>query len=176
MEKKSLYKEIQDWLVAIVIAAVLAFVIRTFIVEPYLVDGPSMRPTLYTDERLIVNKFTYWFHSPERGDVIVFKFPSDQKKDFIKRVIAIPGDTIEIKDGHVILNGQILKELYILNDPIQGTYSQATVPAGHVFAMGDNRNNSEDSRYKEVGFVPYELIKGKALFIFWPFDKFKSLT
>ena len=133
-----------------------------------------MRPTLVNSERLVVNKFIYRFKTPERGDILIFRYPRDPSRDFIKRVIAIPGDSIEIKDGRVYLNGQLQNETYIL-DKTRGSYGLATVPPGTVFVMGDNRNNSEDSRFKDVGFVPYELIKGKAVVIFWPLDHIKTL-
>ncbi|MBP2653153.1 MAG: signal peptidase [Firmicutes bacterium] len=174
-KKTPSYGEIaKDWIVSIVIAVALALFIRYFIVELYMVEGPSMQPTLRTAERLVVNKFIYRFKSPQRGDVLVFKYPSDTSRDFIKRVIAIPGDTIEIKDGRVFVNGELQNEPYIL-ERTRGSYPLSTVPNGHIFVMGDNRNNSEDSRFNDVGFVPYELIKGKAIVVFWPFDHFKAL-
>lgn len=174
MDKSKLGQEIKDWIISILIAVVLAFFIRYFIVELYMVEGPSMRPTLVNSERLVVNKFIYRFKTPERGDILIFRYPRDPSRDFIKRVIAIPGDSIEIKDGRVYLNGQLQNETYIL-EKTRGSYGLATVPAGTVFVMGDNRNNSEDSRFKDVGFVPYDLIKGKAVVIFWPLDHIKTL-
>ncbi|CQR71432.1 Signal peptidase I T [Sporomusa ovata DSM 2662] len=167
-------EEIKDWVISIIIAILLAFFIRYFIVELYMVEGPSMRPTLVDGERLVVNKFIYRFKTPERGEVLVFRYPRDPSRDFIKRVIAVAGDTVEIKDGRVFLNGQLLNEPYIL-ERIKGSYPVATVPQGHIYVMGDNRNNSEDSRFKDVGFVPLELIKGKAVTIFWPLDHIKTL-
>lgn len=174
MSNSTFSEEVKDWIVSILIAVVLAFFIRYFIVELYMVEGPSMRPTLVSGERLVVNKFLYRFKSPERGEVVVFRYPRDPSRDFIKRVIGVPGDTIEIQDGQVILNGQVLDEPYIF-EHTRGNYPAAKVPVGHIFAMGDNRNNSEDSRFKGVGFVPYELIKGKAMVIFWPISHIKSL-
>ena len=170
----SLGEEIKDWIVSIAIAIVLAFLIRYFIVELYLVDGPSMRPTLQSAERLVVNKFIYRFRAPERGEILVFRYPRDPSRDFIKRVIAIPGDTIEIKDGRVYVNSTLLNEPYILSKT-RGNYPLATVPEGHIFVMGDNRNNSEDSRFADVGFVPFDLLKGKAMLVFWPIGQFKTL-
>lgn len=170
----SLGEEIKDWVVSIVIALVLAFFIRHFIVEPYLVEGPSMRPTLENHERLFVNKFIYNFRAPERGEVLVFRYPKDHSRDFIKRVIAVPGDTIEIRDGRVFLNQQLQNEPYILSKT-RGSYPLATVPEGHIFVMGDNRNNSEDSRFPDVGFVPFDLLKGKAVLVFWPFAELRTL-
>lgn len=171
----SLGEEAKDWAISIVVAIVLAFFIRQFIVELYVVDGPSMRPTLQSQERLVVNKFIYRFRAPERGEVLVFRYPRDPSRDFIKRVIAVPGDTIEIKDGRVFVNQQLMNEPYILEKTLSD-YPLSTVPEGHIFVMGDNRNNSEDSRFADVGFVPYELIKGKAMLVFWPVSQFKTLS
>ena len=170
----SLGEEAKDWIISIVVAVVLAFLIRQFIVELYIVDGASMRPTLQSQERLVVNKFIYSLRTPEKGEILVFKYPRDQSRDFIKRVIATPGDTIEIKDGRVYVNDQMQSEDYIL-EKTRSEYPKATVPDGTVFVMGDNRNNSEDSRFADVGFVPYSLIKGKAMLVFWPFSQFKTL-
>lgn len=173
-KNSSLGEELKDWGVSIVIALILAFFIRHFIVEPYLVEGPSMRPTLENHERLFVNKFIYNFRAPERGEVLVFRYPKDPSRDFIKRAIAIPGDTIEIKDGRVFVNQQLQNETYILSKT-RGSYPLATVPEGHIFVMGDNRNNSEDSRFPDVGFVPFEMLKGKAVLVFWPFAQLRTL-
>ena len=106
--KKSWQDTASDWLFSIIIAVVLALGIRTFLVEPYMVSGPSMRPTLQNEERLIVNKLVYYLREPQRGEIIVFKYPSDTRRDFIKRVIAVGGDTIEIRDGKTFVNGKPL--------------------------------------------------------------------
>ena len=173
-EKKSVGEEAKDWIVSIIAAVTVALLIRTFIVELYVVDGPSMRPTLQHEERLVVNKFIYYVRNPEKGEVIIFRYPRDPSRDFIKRVIATAGDTIEIKDGRVYVNDQLLREDYIL-EKTYTEYPKATVPEGTIFVMGDNRNNSEDSRFPDVGFVPLNLVKGKASLIFWPVDEMKSL-
>ncbi len=170
----SLIEEIKDWVISIAVAVVLAMIIRTFVVELYVVDGPSMRPTLESHERLVVNKFIYGIRPPEKGEILVFEYPRDRSRDFIKRVIATPGDTIEISKGRVFVNDQLLNEDYIL-EKTKSEYPKSTVPEGTVFVMGDNRNNSEDSRFADVGFVPYDLIKGKAMLVFWPFSAFKTL-
>ena len=175
MEKEtSTAAEIKDWVISIVVAVALAMFIRTFIVELYVVDGPSMRPTLESEERLVVNKFIYRFRPPEKGEVLVFQYPRDPSRDFIKRVIATPGDTIEIREGRVLVNDQLLTEDYIL-EKTRSEYPKSTVPEGRIFVMGDNRNNSEDSRFADVGFVPYDLIKGKAMIVFWPISQYKTL-
>ncbi|MDD3114981.1 MAG: signal peptidase I [Anaerovibrio sp.] len=171
---KNLGEEIKDWVISIVIAVVLAMIIRNFLVEPYLVEGPSMMPTLENQQRLIVNRLIYNLRAPEKGEILIFKYPKDQSRDFIKRVIAVPGDTIEIKDGNVFVNDELQTEDYILSK-CRGDYPKVTIPAGHIFVMGDNRNNSEDSRFPDVGFVPFDLIKGKAMVVFWPFPAMKAL-
>lgn len=170
----SLGEEIKDWVISIAIAVALALIIRNFLVEPYLVEGPSMRPTLESHQRLLVNRFIYNIREPERGEILIFKYPKDQSRDFIKRVIAVPGDTFEIKDGNVYVNGELQTEDYILAKS-NIDYPKVTIPEGHIFVMGDNRNNSEDSRFSDVGFVPFDLIKGKAMFVFWPFSDMKTL-
>ena len=112
--------------------------------------------------------------APERGEILIFQYPRDKSRDFIKRVIAVPGDTIEIKDHNVYVNGELQNEDYILAKS-RMDYPKTTIPEGHVFVMGDNRNNSEDSRFPDVGFVPYELLKGKAMLVFWPLSESKTL-
>lgn len=173
-KSKDWSKELKEWVISISAAILLALIIRTFIVELYVVDGPSMKPTLQHEERLVVNKFIYRVRDPHKGEVIIFRYPRDPSRDFIKRVIATAGDTIEIKDGHVYVNDQLLREDYIL-EKTRTEYAKATVPEGTIFVMGDNRNNSEDSRFPDVGFVPLDLVKGKAMLIFWPIEELKSL-
>ncbi|MFA6075210.1 MAG: signal peptidase I [Negativicutes bacterium] len=177
MNYNVIIREAKDWTISIAIAVVLALVIRYFIVELYLVDGSSMKPTLFDGQRLVVNKFIYrWLKDPQHGDIVVFKYPSDQNRDFIKRVIATPGDTIEIIDGTVFLNGNQIHESYIYESMrIANNYPKIEIPKDYVFVMGDNRNNSEDSRFSDVGLVSYDLIKGKAVLIFWPLNKIKTL-
>lgn len=173
-EKKSVGEEAKDWIVSIAAAIAVALLIRTFIVELYVVDGPSMRPTLQHEERLVVNKFIYYFRDPQKGEVVIFRYPRDPSRDFIKRVIATAGDTIEIKDGRVYVNDQLLREDYIL-EKTRTEYPKVTIPEGTIFVMGDNRNNSEDSRFPDVGFVPLNLVKGEAVLVFWPVDELKTL-
>lgn len=173
-EKKSVGEEAKDWIVSIAAAIAVALLIRTFIVELYVVDGPSMRPTLQHEERLVVNKFIYYVRDPKKGEVVIFRYPRDPSRDFIKRVIATAGDTIEIKDGRVYVNDQLLREDYIL-EKTRTEYPKVTIPEGTIFVMGDNRNNSEDSRFPDVGFVPLNLVKGEAVLVFWPVDELKTL-
>ena len=185
MAEKSWQAEVKDWVISIGIALILAFFIRTFIVELYLVDGPSMEPTLENNNRLVVSKFIYNIRKPERGEVIVFKYPLDEDRDFVKRVIAIPGDKVEIKEGVVYVNNKAVSEPYMKRELRRGeaeadkfqadNYEARVVPVDTVFVLGDNRYNSRDSRYRDVGFVSEEMIKGKALMVFWPFSNWKTL-
>lgn len=154
----------------ILIAVVLAFAVRGFVVETFVVLGPSMEPTLHELERLFVNKILYRVQAPERGDIVVFAYPRDPSRDFIKRVIALPGETIEIRDGRVYIDGQFVEETYIAYPDSHGDYGAVTVPREHVFVMGDNRRNSEDSRY--FGPVPFANLRGKAFLIYWPISLF----
>ncbi|MBR0261618.1 MAG: signal peptidase I [Selenomonadaceae bacterium] len=167
-------QEVKSWIISIVSAVAVALLIRTFIVELYVVDGPSMQPTLLDGERLVVNKFIYHWRDPLRSEVVIFRYPRDHTRDFIKRVIAVGGDTIEIKDGHVYVNDALINEDYIA-EKTRTEYPKQTVPEGTLFVCGDNRRNSLDSRFPDVGFVPLELVKGKATLIFWPFDYIAAL-
>jgi len=183
-------KETLQWLKAILLAVVIALLIRGFIFEPVIVQGESMENTLHTGQRLIVYKLGYYLFHPERGDIIVLQyqegiinripllkdlpfvrqaFPAIQEVDYIKRVIGIPGDKIDLKDGHVYRNGKMLDEAFIKGETYgEGMEMPVIVPPDSVFVMGDNRENSRDSRSTDVGFVEFKKIKGKAVFRIWP--------
>ena len=143
------------------------------------VEGSSMYPTLVNHERLLVNKFTYFVSDPQKGEIIVFRYPKDESRDFIKRVIATAGDTVEMRSGKVLVNGTEIDEPYTWKEDPKGPnlsdYRKSVVPEGHIFVLGDNRNNSEDSRFADVGFVPLDLVKGKASLAFWPVDRWRML-
>lgn len=160
---------VMEYVESIVIAVLLAMFIMTFIGRSYVVDGSSMVPTLHDGERLLVDKLTYRFSEPERGDIVVFKFPANPKYRYIKRVIGVPGDKILIEGGSVYLNGVRLAEGYV-SEPVRERFGPFEVPEGHIFVLGDNRNNSQDSRYTLVGYVPYKLIEGRALVRYWPLN------
>ncbi|MFE5319623.1 signal peptidase I [Paenibacillus sp. NPDC056579] len=174
----ALKNEAWEWVKALLIAAILVFFIRWLIFAPFIVDGPSMEPNFYTKERLIVNKIIYSFRKPERGEVVVFHATKD--KDYIKRVIALPGEKIRVEGDKVYVNNKVLDEPYLkeaLDEAAKNGIpynsrnmnNEQTVPDGMVFVMGDNRSNSQDSR--DIGPVKYEQIVGRADLIFWPFDK-----
>lgn len=165
----------RELLETIILALVVALVIRTFIVEVYRVDGSSMENTLHTEERVLVNKFLYrWnIREPQYGDIIVFKYPRQPDRDFIKRVVALADDTVELKQGKVFVNGKPFPEVETVrmtNDDF-GPY---TVPAESVFVLGDNRNNSEDSRIFRQ--VPLQNIRGLAFARIWPLNRISGFT
>ncbi len=168
---------IVELLKTIVSAAILAFGIRACVAEARYIPSESMLPTLEIDDRLIIEKISYRFRKPERGDVVVFS-PTDTLKEqdykeaFIKRVIGIPGDIVEVKNNSVYVNNQKLTEKYILNPP-NYDYGPVKVPEGQYLVLGDNRNNSYDSHY--WGFVPLENLIGRAAVRFWPPDRLGSL-
>lgn len=170
-----------EWLKAIVIAVALVLVIRWIFFAPFIVDGPSMKPNFHTGERIIVNKILFDVRQPKHGEVIVFHVPSEGR-DFIKRVIGVPGDTVKVEGDTVTVNGNVVDETYIKealdekhnNNELYNTkagfpndlFLDGTVPEGHVFVLGDNRSNSTDSR--SIGFVPFKDIVGRADLVFWP--------
>lgn len=155
----------RDAIQTVLLAGLLALAIRLFVVEPFRVDGPSMEPTLFTGERLLVDKISYRFHLPRRGDVVVFRNPGNPREDYIKRVVAVPGDRVEMRLGRLYVNDQPAPEPYVLRDGIS-TYGPELIPPGYIFVLGDNRANSRDSRF--FGPVPISLVRGRAWLIFWP--------
>lgn len=156
---------VRDILETVIAALVIAVLVRGLVIEPFLVNGPSMEPTLWTGERLFVSKLSYRFGTPQRGDVVMFKYPLNPSKDYVKRIIAIGGDTIEMRMGRVYINGQLVAEPFV-QFPGLSNYSPYVVPEGKIFLMGDNRTNSEDSR--RFGAVDLSLVRGKAVFRVWP--------
>lgn len=169
-KKKSSLREMIE---VIVTALVLAFLIKTFIVGNFWIPSESMVPTIEVNDKVIVTNFSYWFEEPERGDVIVFKYPLDTKKDYIKRCIGLPGETIEFRDSKLYVNGQLVAEPYLPEGLVFEDYGPIEVPEGQYFMCGDNRNHSSDSRV--WGFVEKRLIIGKAQVIYWPFDRWGTL-
>lgn len=155
-----------ELLKSLLIAGALAFIIITFIIQGFYIPSGSMRPTLEVGDRIFVNKFIYRFKEPARRDLIVFYYPNDPTKKYIKRLIGLGGETVEIIEGQVYIEGQPLEETYTLQEMYRGDYGPTQIQEDNYFVLGDNRNNSEDSRY--WGFVPREMIIGQAFLIFWP--------
>lgn len=147
----------------------------TFVGRAFTVEGPSMLPTLHSGERLVVERVTYLFRPPHRGEVIVFRYPLNPREYFVKRVVGLPGDRVAIKDGYLWVNGQRLEEEYV-NARALRAFPEVEVPPDHYFVMGDNRNNSEDSRDPRVGFIPRELVVGRAIWRYWPVERITVLT
>jgi signal peptidase I len=153
-------------ILAISFALVFGFV-RPFVVEAFVIPSESMVPTLEVGDRVLANKFIYRFTEPDRGDIVVFRSVEGGGEDLIKRVIALPGDTVAVEDGTVFVNGEPVKETYVNEEFPDASFSATTqVPEGHVFVMGDNRMNSRDSRF--FGPVPKDNIEGEAFLRFWP--------
>jgi len=182
--------KIQEYIEAIVIALIIAFFIRTFVVQAYKIPSGSMKPTLLVGDHILVNKFIYgikvpYFRNtlipikePKKGDIVVFIYPEDRSKDFIKRVIATSGDTVEIRNKKIYLNGRLYKDnrgvytdQFVIPGSIQprDNFGPVTVPSGSLFVMGDNRDQSYDSRF--WGFVDLKDVLGKAFIIYWSWDR-----
>jgi signal peptidase I len=182
----------REYFESICVAVILALFVRTFVVQAFKIPTGSMENNLLIGDHLLVNKFVYAptvtaferavlpMQPIRRGDIIVFKYPEDPERDFIKRVIALPGETVELRKKRVYINGTRLDEPYVryLSPPdeedgdefdVRVQYGPVTVPQGHLFMMGDNRDNSQDSRY--WGFLPQEYVKGRALFIYFSFGE-----
>jgi signal peptidase I len=157
-----------EFLVILLVAFALVFgVVRPFILEAFYIPSESMNPTLEVGDRVFVNKFVYRFSEPERDDIIVFRSAEGGNEDLIKRVVGLPGDNIEVRDGVLFVNGEHREEPYLNKRfPDSESYGPTTVPPNHLFMMGDNRANSRDSRF--FGPIPYENIEGEAFVSFWP--------
>ena len=186
-EKTSTAKELLQWLIAIVIAVVIALFVDNFLIVNAQIPSGSMENTIMTHDRLIGFRFAYWFDEPQRGDIILFEYPVDEKQIYIKRVIGLPGETVEIRNGHVYIDGS--------EEPLEENYLKETwtwendgytfkVPEGCYFVLGDNRNDSEDGRFwaniaikeglastpeeaEQYSFVQKDQIKGKAIFKYY---------
>lgn len=189
LEKNSIARE---WIESIVIAFILAMFIRTFFIQAFKIPSGSMRPTLIERDRLMVNKLRYGpkipfskdrrlpgMTEPKRGDIIVFVYPEDPSRDFIKRLIGLEGETIEIRGGNIYVNDQIvenssIKDFFYYNRGNYGKEGQKiTVPQGHYFVLGDNSGSSSDGRF--WGFVPHENVIGRAEIIYWPFSRMRFI-
>jgi signal peptidase I len=183
----------------ILIAFLLALVIKTFLIQAFFIPSQSMVPTLRTGDRVLVNKVVYLIGEPQRRDVIVFEnpdlqepdrgflaavwdwlieglgFSTDPNKDFIKRVIGLPGETVEVRKGRVLIDGERLREPYARDEQDPSSYGPVTVPPGSFFVMGDNRRNSQESR-STLGFIPEDKIVGKAFILLWPPSRVEWLS
>ncbi len=160
------------WLRDLMLSVLIAVLVILFLYRPVKVEGTSMMPTLYDQERLFINQFSYKFGLGDikRGDTVVFWYPEDTTKSYIKRVIGLPGDTVSVNDGYVIVNGKKLQESYVPPQYRDGrSYPETVIPPGRYFVLGDDRISSNDSR--AWGLVPRSYIYGKAVLVFWPPDR-----
>jgi signal peptidase I len=182
--------KLQEYIEAIILAILIAFFIRTFVIQAYKIPSGSMKPTLLIGDHILVTKFNYGVRlplirstlipigTPKRGDIVVFIYPEDRSKDFIKRLVGLPGDTVEVRDKQILVNGLpwndthgVHSDSLIIPGSVQprDNFGPATVPEGSLFVMGDNRDESFDSRF--WGFVPMKDVLGKALIIYWSWDQ-----
>ena len=161
-----------SWLRDLAVSVVIAIIVILFLYQPVKVEGTSMTPSLVNEERIFINKFVYrfGFSDIDRGDTIVFWAPEDPARSYIKRVIGVPGDVVEIVDGTVILNGKKLEEPYLIDvNRDRMSMTRRLIEAGHYFVLGDHRNSSNDSR--SWGTVARDAIYGKAVFVYWPLNR-----
>lgn len=176
-KKDLIIKEMIQWVVALAAAAAAALLINRFLVVNAQIPSGSMEDTIMPGDRVFGNRLAYAFHDPERFDVIIFKYPDDESQLFIKRIIGLPGETVEIRDGNIYINGsQEPLEDVETKEPMNGSFGPYTVPEGCYFVMGDNRNNSRDSRYWENTFVSEDEILGEAFLRYWPLNKIKFIS
>lgn len=164
------------WFRDLMLSVLIAVLVILFLYRPVKVEGTSMMPSLYDQERLFINQFGYRFGLDDikRGDTVVFLFPDDVSKSYIKRVIGLPGDTVAVEDGYVLVNGKKLQENYVPPEYRDDRpYPPTVVPPNQYFVLGDHRISSNDSR--AWGFVPKNYIYGKAVFVFWPLDRIGSV-
>jgi len=170
MEKK---RERRSFAITLIIAFVVALSLRLFVFEFVGIDGPSMEPTLIANETVVINKLVYKYSMPSRGDVVVCLFPGETDH-YVKRVIGLPGETLQIKNGVIYINGKELSKEYYYNDEVpKGNFGPIIIDDDSVFLMGDNRNHSQDSRM--LGSLKISDITGKVEFIVWPLDKIRKL-
>jgi signal peptidase I len=163
---RRLARFLREVLETILPALLIALLINVFVGQATRVEGQSMEPNLHTNQRLVVEKLSYRLHGPQRFDIVVLKMPSQGDELLIKRVIGLPGETVEIKDGHVYINDELLEETFTDDSTQPGRYGEVTVPPLHVYVLGDNRDRSNDSR--SFGSVPIENVIGRAWLSYWP--------
>ena len=175
-ESVSTARELFQWVAAIVAAVLIALAIDNFVIVNAQIPSGSMENTIMTGDRVIGNRFAYSFSDPQRFDIIIFRYPDDESQLFIKRIIGLPGETVEIRDGKIYLNGsdEPLEDVQT-KETMVGSFGPYTVPENSYFVMGDNRNGSSDSRDPSLGVVDVRCVIGQAVMVLFPFSDFGSL-
>lgn len=160
-----------EWLWMFLIIVILSIGIRIFLYAPFHVMGPSMQPTLHEENLVFINKWKYYFSTPTRGDIVVFQ--TSGGGEYIKRIVGLPGETLEIKDQKLFINGKVTSEPYLPKEVQMEDFPPTVVPDDHFFVLGDDRTNSHDSRSKDLGPVPEDQLIGKVVMIYWPITDWK---
>lgn len=164
---------VTEWIKDFLKALIMFLFLQTYVLQGFVIEGSCMEPVLKSHQKILVNKIIYLFREPKVGEIVVFSFPFDTKKDFIKRVVGVAGDVIEIKDGSLYRNGKRITEDYV-PEYILGSYGPIVIPKGKICVMGDNRNNSHDSRI--WGLLDIKYVKGRAEVVFWPIKDFEIIN
>ncbi len=174
VSQRKRFFETRYWLRDLILSVLLAFIVIVFLYQPVQVEGTSMMPRLWNHERIFINKFVYRLEPIQRNDIVVFWYPLDPSKSYIKRVVGLPGERISIRDGSVYIDGKPLLEPYLPPDYLdRQSYPPVLVEPEHYYVLGDHRESSNDSRV--WGTVDRKYIYGKAVFVYWPFSEFGSL-
>ncbi len=167
-------RELLEWCVALAIALAIGLFLHFLVFQLIQVEGPSMQPTLHTGQRMFCTPATYLLRKPVRGEIVITAYPNREGDNFVKRVVALEGETVAIHDGAVYINGVRLNEPYIKGE-IQYEMEEITVQPDHVFVLGDNRNDSSDSHDPRIGALPLSMLKGKVHAIVWPLSEISLL-
>jgi signal peptidase I len=170
---RTLMRTLLEIVVIVAAAFAIAMLVQAFVVKPFTIHQISMEPTLFEGDRVLISRLSYHFHDPKAGDVVVLHSPVDAGEDLVKRIVAVGGDTVAIRDGALLVNGVAVDEPYLAEQDFRGAYPETTIPEGQVFVLGDNRNNSGDSRL--FGPVDADSIIGSAFAIYWPIGRWGGL-
>ena len=172
-KKSSITRTLVEIVVIVAAAFAIALLVQAFIVKPFTIHQISMRATLEEGDRILLNRLSYHFREPARGDIIVFRSPITASEDLVKRIVAVGGDRVAVSNGKLYVNGVAQDEPYLLEQGFEGVLQETLIPAGDVFVMGDNRNNSGDSRL--FGPISKDVIIGCAFCVYWPIGHWKGL-
>jgi signal peptidase I len=173
VKKQTALGLVVEVVIIVVAAFAIAMLVQFFLIKPFTIHQVSMQPTLQEGDRILLNRLAYRFRDEAPGDIVVFHSPINASEDLVKRIVAVAGDKVAISDGTLYVNGEAQEEPYLMEQDVSGDMPETTIPVGHVFVMGDNRNNSGDSRL--FGPVPMDSIIGRAFVVYWPLSHWKTL-